>query len=132
MAGKMYSILAAAGQPLPRPLPPHNSSERGATPPSAMGKYRKPDRKRFPMWFPTLRHALHFTMLYATNRSLRMEEEGRPHQFEAAFDSGGGQPPHHEDPYSQARIGATLVTGKKTTLRGYFCVEWQVSPLSIF
>jgi hypothetical protein len=46
-------------------------------------------------------------MLYATNRSLRMEEEGRRHQFEAAFDSGGGQPPQHEDPQSQARIAET-------------------------
>ena len=36
-----------------------------------------------------------------------MEEEGRPHQFEAAFDSGGGQPPHHEDPHSQARLAET-------------------------
>src|SRR5438874_9914874 len=46
-------------------------------------------------------------MLYATNRSLRMEAEGSPHQFEAAFDSGGGQPPHYEDPHSQARIAET-------------------------
>src|SRR5438552_7525367 len=74
VAGKMHSILAAAGQPLPRPLPPHNSSERGATPPSAMGKYRKPGRKRFPIWFPTLRHTLHFTILYAT-RGYRSKRE---------------------------------------------------------
>src|SRR5436305_13127272 len=36
-----------------------------------------------------------------------MEEEGRQRQFEAAFDRGGGQHPHHEDPHSQARLAET-------------------------
>src|SRR5258708_39961847 len=36
-----------------------------------------------------------------------MEEEGRPHQFDAAFDRGGGQSPQPEDPRSQARIAET-------------------------
>ena len=36
-----------------------------------------------------------------------MEEEGRPHQFEAAFDRGGGQHPQPEDPQSQARLAET-------------------------
>jgi hypothetical protein len=36
-----------------------------------------------------------------------MEEEGRPRQFEAAFDRGGGQTPQPEDPHSQARIAET-------------------------
>src|SRR5205807_8596221 len=68
----MYAILAAASQPLPRPLPPHNSSERGATPPLAMGKYRKPCRKRFPVWFPILifNHFLHFSHTHCYKTSL--------------------------------------------------------------
>src|SRR5712692_8148671 len=36
-----------------------------------------------------------------------MEEEGRPHHYEAAFDSGGGQPPQPEDPHSAHRIEET-------------------------
>jgi hypothetical protein len=36
-----------------------------------------------------------------------MEEEGRPHQFEEAFDRGGGQSPQPEDPRSQTRLAET-------------------------
>src|SRR2546423_14263654 len=68
----MHSILAAAGQPLPRPLPPHNSSERGATPRVDLLKYRKPGRKRFPIWFPILlfNHFLHSSHTHSYKTSV--------------------------------------------------------------
>src|SRR2546423_1383341 len=65
VAGKMHSILAAAGQPLPRPISPLTTPLREEQLHAFhVGKYRKPDRKRFPIWFPTHRPALHFTILY--------------------------------------------------------------------